>query len=70
VFYGCSRYPDCEYTTWTRPRPPGESADQAAAEDKDGDPPVSGASTDRTEAEDGGDTAELAEVSPPDTAAG
>ena len=76
VFYGCSRYPDCEYTTWTRPRPPGESADQVAAEDKDGDPPVSGASTDRTEAEDGGDTtapddtAELAEVSPPDTAAG
>ena len=82
VFYGCSRYPDCEYTTWTRPRPPGESGDQVAAEDDDGSPADTGgpgtsdASTDRAEAEDGGDTttsddtAELAEVSPPDTAAG
>ena len=28
-FYGCSRYPDCDYTTWQRPQTANKEAERA-----------------------------------------
>ncbi|MDE1970674.1 MAG: type I DNA topoisomerase [Patescibacteria group bacterium] len=37
IFYGCSRYPDCNYATWTRPTTPAENTPETVKEEQRGE---------------------------------
>lgn len=34
IFFGCSRYPDCDYASWTDPRPPAKKSKEKEPEEK------------------------------------